>query len=265
MCPYLSFSLFFFLIFQSCTSLCPFIVSSLSFCRSSTCVAPGGRPTVDEHSPIVSVGDEQRLSSCWLSKCTPPPPFWVDSSIVQPHFPVKPPVLERVFNGLQNYTPFASRIIAVEKLVSIHIMPSPAFYGELGQFCEARPFKAWCTLHKLSFDIQIGYVLRTFENHVLRDRIVNLNCLDLRARLTEGQNWESISPLNSFRHHESSGSFGISKRASITKCVFQGKLVALFCVKSLIHRLSGLRLENEHTPDSFWRVESILNSNYYFG
>ena len=96
--------------------------------------------------------------------------------------------------------------------------------------------------------IYIGYILRTFGNHVLQNRIVNLNCLDLRAGLTKGRNWKLRPPLNSFWHHKSSGSLKITTRAFVKKCIFRGKIVAPFCVKVWFVNFLDFVLENEHTP-----------------
>ena len=77
-----------------------------------------------------------------LAGCRSPclsPQFLAISSIVQPLFPVRPPILERAFNGLQNYTPFADPIIAIEKPITIHIMSSMTFCGEPESFREVRP------------------------------------------------------------------------------------------------------------------------------
>ena len=58
--------------------------------------------------------------------------FLVDSRAIQPSFLVKPPILERAFDPLKNYILLAGRIIAIEKLISIHTVPSMAFFDELG-------------------------------------------------------------------------------------------------------------------------------------
>ena len=47
------------------------------------------------------------------------PLFLANSGAVQPHFEVKPPVLEPALHPLQNHTPFDGRIIAIEKSVTI--------------------------------------------------------------------------------------------------------------------------------------------------
>ena len=87
--------------------------------------------------------------------------------------------MERALHPLQDRTPFDGRIIAVEKLVTIHTVSSTAFSGEPGKFREVRTPKVSCTVHKLSFDIYIDYVSRKFEKHVLQDRIVNLNIVSI--------------------------------------------------------------------------------------
>ena len=160
--------------------------SSSFLCRRSTRVARRERSIADEHPPGVSAGDEERWSSCWSLKFTPLPLFLADFGTVRPPFPVKPLILEWAFDPLQNYTPLVGRIITVEKSVTIHIVPSTAFFSESEKFREVRPPKAWCTFHKLSFDIYIyiyiGYVLRTFRNHVLRDPIVNLSFVSIRVQ-----------------------------------------------------------------------------------
>ena len=100
-----------------------------------------GSPAVDERLLEVSTGDEQWWSSSWSSKFTPPPAFLANFSAVRPPFLVRPPILEQAFDPLQNHTPLDCQIIAVEKSIAIHTVPSRIFSVNRDSFMRWDPPK----------------------------------------------------------------------------------------------------------------------------
>ena len=61
-----------------------------------------------------------------------PPVALSNFGAIRPHFPVKPAILQREFDHLQVYTRLDEQIFTVERWVTIHTVPSTAFFGELG-------------------------------------------------------------------------------------------------------------------------------------
>ena len=108
----------------------------------------GPTPSVEDHASVVVFGHLRRRLASFHGKAT----YFGTSSA-----------------PLQNHAPLNGRIIVVKKPVTIHIVSSIAFFGELVKFREVRPLKVSCILHKVSFDIYIDYVLKMFEKHILRD------------------------------------------------------------------------------------------------
>ena len=233
--PISSFSLSFFS--QPCTSFSPPLF------HRNPLTGDQHTPHVEEAQPLTKASmkfrPEMSTGGALVGRRRSrlPSPFSPNFGVVRPYFLVKPPILEQAFDPLQVYTHLDKRILNVEKWITIHTVPFTDFFGEPGHFREVRHPKVWCTLHKLSFDIYIGYVLRMFRNH----------CLDLCARLIEGRNWKLIPPLDSFQCHKPSGRLGISKWTSVRKHIFWGKLVARFCVKIWFVDFRDSVLENKHT------------------
>ena len=105
------------------------------------------------------------------------------------------------------------------------------FFGESGKFHEVRPQKISCILRKLSFDIYIDYVLKTFRKHALWDWIVDLNVVSICVQGDWRSKLKTEATLRLISTPQTYSDLRILKRVSVRKCVFWGKLIAPFCMK----------------------------------